>query len=69
MTSASELGANIGKRAMLGLPNSPLRFEVEITDARKRYGNLDYRVRPIAGDGWTWHASHLLTILDTERTV
>jgi hypothetical protein len=68
MTSASELGANIGKRAMLGLPNSPLRFEVEITDARKRYGNLDYKVRPVAGDGETWHQSHLLRFLDNEQT-
>lgn len=69
MTSASELGANISKRALLGLPNSPLRFEVEITDARKRYGNLDYKVRPVSGAGETWHASHLLTVLDNEQTV
>jgi len=53
---------------MLGLPNSPLRFEVEITDARKRYGNLDYKVRPVAGDGETWHQSHLLRFLDNEQT-
>ena len=68
MTTAQELGQNIGKHAMLGLPNSPLRFRVEILDARKRYGNLDYKVRPVSGDGETWHASHLLTVLDNEQT-
>lgn len=67
MTSAQELGQHIGKQATLTLPSSPLRFRVEIIDARKRYGNLDYKVKPVAGVGETWHQSHLV-ILDNETT-
>jgi hypothetical protein len=69
MTSAQELAANLGKRALLTVSGSALSFEVEILDARKRYGNLDYKVRPIAGQGETWHQSHALTILDIPATV
>lgn len=69
MTTAQELGQNIGKQATLHLPSSPLRFTVEIVDARKRYGNLDYKVRPVSGEGETWHQSHLLTILDNPHTM
>jgi hypothetical protein len=68
MTTAQELGQNIGKHATLTLPSSPLRFRVEIIDARKRYGNTDYKVRPVAGIGETWHQSHLV-ILDNETAV
>ena len=30
-------------------------FEVEIVDARQRYGNLDYKVKPVMGEGEAWH--------------
>lgn len=69
MTSAQELAANLGKRALLTVSGTALVFEVEILDARKRYGNLDYKVRPLAGSGETWHQSHALRILDTPATV
>jgi hypothetical protein len=67
MTTAQELGQNIGKHATLHLPSSPLRFTVEIVDARKRYGNLDYKVRPLAGGGETWHQAHLVTVHESEQ--
>lgn len=60
---------NVGRRAMLKVAGSTLRFEVEILDARKRYGNLDYKVRPLAGSGETWHQSHALRILDINAEV
>jgi len=34
---------------------SSLWFEVEIVDARQRYGNLDYKVKPVMGEGEAWH--------------
>jgi hypothetical protein len=67
MTTAQELGQNIGKHATLSLPSSPLTFTVEILDARKRYGNLDYKVRPLAGSGETWHQAHLVTVHESEQ--
>jgi len=32
-----------------------LWFASEITDARRRFGNLDYKVKPVTGDGEAWH--------------
>lgn len=63
MSTAQELGQHIGKQGVLFLASSPLRFHVEIVDARKRYGNTDYKVRPVAGEGETWHQAHLVEIL------
>jgi len=34
-----------------------LRFAVEIRDVRQRFGDLDYLVSPLAGEGETWHAA------------
>lgn len=31
-----------------------LKFEVEILDTRKVYGQTDYLCRPVAGEGETW---------------
>ena len=69
MTTAQELAENLGRRALLTVSGSTLSFEVEILDARKRYGNLDYKVRPLAGSGETWHQSHALRILDLNAEV
>jgi hypothetical protein len=61
MTSAEELRENIGKTGMLTVSGTALKFSVLILDARSRYGHLDYKVRPIAGDGEQWHQSDSVT--------
>ena len=55
MATAQELAQNIGKRGQLRVAGTALTFEVEILDARNRYGNLDYKVRPTVGEGEAWH--------------
>jgi hypothetical protein len=55
MATAQELALNIGKRGQLRVAGTALTFEVEILDARNRYGNLDYKVRPTVGEGEAWH--------------
>lgn len=67
MTSAQELAQDIGKTAILRVAGTSLAFQVTIMDARKRYGNLDYKVRPVAGDGEAWHQSTAI-ILDNDTT-
>jgi hypothetical protein len=67
MTGAQQLQENIGKHGLLSIPNSVLKFTVLILDARSRYGHLDYKVTPLAGEGETWHASTSLKILDTNK--
>jgi hypothetical protein len=59
-TTAQELSANIGKTATLKVAGTSLTFSVVIFDARKRYGNLDYKVKPVAGEGEAWHQSTAL---------
>ena len=66
MTSAQELKENIGKHGWLAIAGTSLQFTVLILDARPRYGHLDYKVTPLAGDGETWHASTAIKILDTD---
>jgi hypothetical protein len=62
MTTAQELAENIGKTAHLNVAGSRLlKFNVVILDARKRYGKLDYKVTPVAGEGETWHEESQLT--------
>lgn len=55
MATAQELAQNIGKTAHLTVAGTRLTFKVQILDARNRYGNLDYKVKPIEGDGEAWH--------------
>ena len=64
MTSAEELKENIGRHGLLSVSGTALKFVVTIIDARSRYGHLDYKVRPIAGDGETWHASTAVKVLE-----
>lgn len=65
MSTAQELAQNIGKRALLSVAGSSLVFEVEIVDARQRYGNLDYKVKPVGGSGEAWHqADGMKIVLD-----
>ena len=55
MATAQELAENIGKRGQLRVAGTALTFEVQILDARNRYGNLDYKVKPMSGEGEAWH--------------
>jgi hypothetical protein len=55
MATAQELAQNIGKKGLMQVSGSSLWFEVEIIDARQRYGNLDYKVKPVTGEGEAWH--------------
>ena len=64
MATAQELAHNIGKRGQLRVSGTALTFEVEVLDCRNRYGNLDYKVKPITGEGEAWHEATGI-ILDT----
>ena len=55
MATAQELALNIGKTATLRVSGTQLTFAVQILDARSRYGNLDYKVKPMSGEGEAWH--------------
>ena len=55
MATAQELTQNIGKTATLRVSGTQLTFSVQILDARSRYGNLDYKVKPMSGEGEAWH--------------
>lgn len=55
MATAQELAQNIGKTGHLTVAGTRLTFKVQILDARNRYGNLDYKVKPMSGDGEAWH--------------
>ena len=65
MSTAQELAQNVGKTALLRVSGTSLWFEVEIMDARQRYGNLDYKVKPVMGEGEQWHqADSMKLVLD-----
>lgn len=64
MATAQELAQNIGKTALLQVAGSSLWFEVEIVDARQRYGNLDYKVKPTEGVGEQWHQASNMKVGD-----
>lgn len=66
MATQQELAKNIGKRATLTVSGTKLGISVLIMDARTRYGNLDYLVKPVAGTGECWHQSDALRVLDTQ---
>jgi hypothetical protein len=55
MATAQELAQNIGKTGTLRVSGTQLTFSVQILDARSRYGNLDYKVKPMSGEGEAWH--------------
>ena len=55
MATAQELAQNIGKTGTLRVSGTQLTFLVQILDARNRYGNLDYKVKPMSGEGEAWH--------------
>lgn len=65
MATAQELAKNIGKRGQLRVSGTALTFAVTVTDARNRYGNLDYKVKPVDGNGEAWHQADAI-ILDIQ---
>jgi hypothetical protein len=64
MSTAQELAQNVGKTALLRVSGTSLWFEVEIMDARQRYGNLDYKVKPVMGEGEQWHQADSMKVRD-----
>jgi hypothetical protein len=61
MTSQNELAQPIGKRGMLKVSGTELKFAVLILDTRNRYGHTDYLCQPILGEGTQWHQSDSVT--------
>jgi hypothetical protein len=61
MTSQNEFAQAIGKRGMLRVSGTELKFAVTILDTRNRYGHIDYLCQPIAGEGTQWHQSDSVT--------
>ena len=61
MTSQKELGEAIGRRGLLRVSGTELKFAVTILDTRNRYGHIDYLCQPIAGEGTQWHQSDSVT--------
>ena len=61
MTSQNKLGGAIGRRGMLRVSGTELKFAVLILDTRNRYGHIDYLCQPISGEGTQWHQSDSVT--------
>lgn len=61
MTSQNELAQALGKRGLLRVSGTELKFAVLILDTRNRYGHIDYLCQPIAGEGTQWHQSDSVT--------
>ena len=55
MATAQELAQNIGKTVLFNPSGTSLWFECEVLDSRSRYGNLDYKIKPLSGEGEAWH--------------
>lgn len=55
--SALELIKDIGKKAEWS-DGHGLKYEVTITDCRKRWGETDYLIVPVSGSGCRWVSSY-----------
>jgi hypothetical protein len=51
--TASEMAQFLGRSGYLTVAGTRLRFRVKVTDVRVRFGQIDYYVTPLAGDGET----------------
>jgi hypothetical protein len=60
--TASEMAQFLGRSGYLTVAGTRLRFRVKVTDVRVRFGQIDYCVTPLAGDGETWHDSQNVTL-------
>ena len=61
MASQQELLQGLGKRGLLRVSGTELKFAVLIVGSRSRYGHIDYLCQPIAGEGEQWHQSDSVT--------
>ena len=58
MESVKDLAAVIGLQGQLRSAEG-LRVDGGVGDARKAYRRIDYRIRPLAGEGAAWAPSRL----------
>jgi hypothetical protein len=65
--TVKELAEVIGKRCMVTVwLSDSITFPAQITDVRKVYGRLDYRITPVGGEGEIWVGSDRCK-LDTQE--
>jgi hypothetical protein len=50
--TVKEMASLIGEIAIY--PVKEMEFEVEIIDARTRFGNVDVEIAPVTGNGSSW---------------
>ena len=60
--TASEMAQFLGRSGYLTVAGTRLRFRVRVTDVRVRFGQIDYFVTPILGEGEAWHDSQNVTL-------
>jgi len=62
LTTAREMSGPIGAHGIYEVGTN-LDFQVRIVDARQRYGQTDYLIEPVAGQGrkWVSHESVRIT--------
>ena len=63
MTTAQEATEKIGKRGLLQVDGGRLWVEVEIVGARQNDGHLEYKVKPITGEGEAWHEAGNMNLI------
>lgn len=63
---ATELRSYIGRQGLFGVygPGGGIDFGVEVIDARNRFGNLDFLIRPTTGEGSLWVSSSRVSLYD-----
>lgn len=59
MRTATELGAVIGKTGTYRLDGAHgFSVWVKVLDTRERFGEVDYLISPVAGEGQRWVVSY-----------
>ena len=62
LDTSRTLAKEVEKHGKLGtISLDGMTIEVEITDARTRYGQTDYLITPVAGHGSKWTPEHKVT--------
>lgn len=61
ITTTTELASPIGKQGVYDI-GTDLDFQVRIVDTRQRYGQTDYLIEPVAGQGRKWVAHHKVKV-------
>jgi hypothetical protein len=66
-TSIKELAEVVGQRCMVTVwLSDSITFPAQITDVRKVYGRLDYRITPVGGEGEIWVGSDRCKVSEGE---